>query len=288
MKGIDPPERKVTMKLQDGRRLTWYEWGPESGRPLLFCTGAAMNGSLAFGTDQLATFSFRLIAFDRPGLGASDQHPAKTLLSWADDIGQAIAAYGLRDAKAAGFSQGAPFALALAAHGLVKAVAIVSGQDELAHPNVRPLLQADIARFVGDVDRDAEAFQRYFEQIATPEALWQLVIGMSCDRDRALYLDDAFRGAYRRSLWEGFAQGSEGYVRDLVNTLAPWPMKLEEIRVPVDLWYGRLDTSPAHSPDFGATLSARLPNASLLVDDAEGGSILWTRSRDILRQLHGH
>jgi hypothetical protein len=62
-------------------------------------------------------------------------------------------------------------------------------------------------------------------------------------------------------------------------------MKVEEIQAPVDLWYGRLDTSPAHSPDFGATLAERLPNASLSVDEAEGGSILWMRARDILKRL---
>jgi pimeloyl-ACP methyl ester carboxylesterase len=259
--------------------------GAESGRPLLFCTGAAMNGSLAFGTDHLAMYGYRLIAFDRPGLGASDAHAGTTLLTWADDIEQVIAKHGLRGADAVGFSQGAPFALALAARGLVERVAIVSGQDELAHPRVAPMLRADIARFVGDVGRDAESFEKYFTQLATPEALWQLIIGMSCDRDRALYLDDAFRGAYRRSLWEGFAQGPGGYVRDLINTLSPWPMKVEEIQAPVDLWYGRLDTSPAHSPDFGATLAERLPNASLSVDEAEGGSILWMRARDILKRL---
>jgi hypothetical protein len=56
----------------------------------------------------------------------------------------------------------------------------------------------------------------------------------------------------------------------------------------VDLWYGAQDTSPVHSPDFGATLAARLPRATRTVDPGEGGSILWTRARDILARLEGH
>ncbi|HEX8539949.1 MAG TPA: alpha/beta hydrolase, partial [Cystobacter sp.] len=52
--------------------------------------------------------------------------------------------------------------------------------------------------------------------------------------------------------------------------------------------YGGLDTSTVHSPDFGATLAARLPSATLTVDPHEGGSILWTRARDILVRLKSH
>jgi len=82
----------MTMRLRDGRRLAWYEWGPGSGRPVLFCTGAAMSGSVAFGAGHLRDLDLRLIAFDRPGLGSSDQHPGKTLSSWVDDIQQVISA----------------------------------------------------------------------------------------------------------------------------------------------------------------------------------------------------
>ena len=89
---------------------------------------------------------------------------------------------------------------------------------------------------------------------------------MSAERDRAFYLDETFREAYRRSLREGFSQGAQGYARDLVNTLGPWPVSPEDITVPVDLWCGGLDT----------------------VDASEGGSILWTRAGDILARLSSH
>ena len=55
--------------------------------------------------------------------------------------------------------------------------------------------------------------------------------------------------------------------------------------MPVSLWYGAHDTSPVHSPDLGATLAKRFPRAThhLLAD--EGGSLLWTRGRDVLAEL---
>jgi hypothetical protein len=77
---------------------------------------------------------------------------------------------------------------------------------------------------------------------------------MSGERDRTLYLSNSFSQTYQRCLQEGFS-----YVRDLANAMSAWSFTLENIRVPVDLWYGGLDTSPVHSPDFGVTQAARLP-----------------------------
>lgn len=276
------------MQLYDGRRLAWYEWGAVDALPVLFCTGAGMSGWLGFGTSYLPDLGLKLIAIDRPGLGSSDPHPNKTLSSWVDDTREFIQFNNLHNVLAVGFSQGAPFAFALAAQNLVQAIAIVSGQDELAHPRLRPLLHPDVEGMIAAVQKDAVGFERHFSQIVTPEVLWQLIIGMSGERDRLLYESDTFSKAYQRALQEGFAQGAQGYARDLVNSLSIWTVKLENITITVDLWYGALDTSTVHSPDFGATLALRLPNVSHTVDSEEGGSILWTRAWDILAKLKSH
>jgi pimeloyl-ACP methyl ester carboxylesterase len=218
-------------------------------------------------------------------LGLSDPHPNKTLSSWVDDTREFIQTNNLDNVLAVGFSQGALFAFALAGQNLVEAIAIVSGQDELAHPHLKPLLHPDVADMIAAVQQDPVGFEQHFSQIATADGLWQLIIGMSAECDRRLYESETFGVAYQRALQEGFAQGAQGYARDLVNTFSPWTVKLEDITVPVDLWYGGLDTSTVHSPDFGATLASRLPNASHTLDPEEGGSILWTRSGDILAKL---
>jgi pimeloyl-ACP methyl ester carboxylesterase len=141
---------------------------------------------------------------------------------------------------------------------------------------------------IAAVQQDAVGFFKHFSQMATPDGLWRLVIGMSAQRDRVLYESHTLGEAYQRALKEGFEQGPQGYARDLVNALGSWPVKLEDITVPVDLWYGGADTSTVHSPDFGATLALRLPNASHIIAPEEGGSILWTRSWDILAKLKSH
>jgi len=273
------------IRLPDGRALAWFEWGPLDGVPVIFCTGAAMCGSLAFGVDHLHDLGLRLLAIDRPGLGASDPHPSKTLLTWIDDVRALISANNLHHVSAVGFSQGAPFALALASHNLVRTVAIVSGQDELSHPSMLPLLHADVAAMIARIQNDPAAFEQSFSQIATKDGLWNLILTMSSPHDRAVYTDPVFNEVFQRSLTEGFSQGPQGYVRDLVNTFSPWPFSVEQIATPIDLWYGRLDMSTVHSPDFGVTLNSRLPQSTLTVEPAEGGSLLWTRSRQILETL---
>lgn len=285
---IAPPERQATLRLSDGRVLAWSEWGTIDGLPVLFCTAAAMSGSLGFGANDVTELGLRLIAVDRPGLGASDAHPTKTLSSWIADIREFIQFNHLHKLTAVGFSQGAPFAFALAEQSVVEAIAIVSGQDELMHPRIRSLLHSDVAQMLIAVEQDPIAFEHHFSQSAKWEEMWQFIIGMSAERDRLVYLNDSFSQAFQRCLQEGFSQGAQGYVRDLVNAVSLWSFALENITVPVDLWYGGLDTSTVHSPDFGATLASRLPYATRTLEPNEGGSILWTRSRDILLKLKSH
>jgi pimeloyl-ACP methyl ester carboxylesterase len=276
------------MTLSDGRILAWYEWGPPAGVPVLFCTGAAMSGWLGFGSDCLADLGLRLMAVDRPGLGRSSPHPHKTLASWVDDMRELLQFNALSDMLVVGFSQGAPFAFALAGSGLVSAAAIVAGQDQLDHPQIRPLLHPDVAGMLTALQQDPAGFEQQMAGMITLEGLWSLVIGMSGERDRALYESAAFGAAYRRALEQGFAQGTAGYARDLVNALGAWPTAPEAIHIPVDLWYGLEDTSTVHSPDFGATLAARLPQVTHTTLAGEGGSILWTQSHAILERLAAH
>ncbi|MBD3887241.1 alpha/beta hydrolase [Phormidium tenue FACHB-886] len=262
------------MQLQDGRVLAWSEWGSIEGLPVLFCTAAATSGSLGFGANDLPELGLRLIAVDRPGLGASDPHPSKTLSSWVTDICELIQLNHLHLVTAVGFPQGAVFALALAAEGIVESVAIVSGQDELVHSCIRPLLHADVRQMIAAVEQDATAFKQYVSQSATWEQMWQFIISLSAERDHLLYLAPSFSQAFQRGLQEGFAQGAQGYARDLVDAVRSWSFAVEDIKIPVDLWYGGLDTSTVHSPDFGTILASRLPRATHTIDSNEGGSIL--------------
>jgi pimeloyl-ACP methyl ester carboxylesterase len=281
-----PPERQDYIVLEDGRHLAWCEWGPIHGRPVLFCTGAGMSGNLGFAGASLVDLGARLISIDRPGLSRSDEDPRGTLLSWADDVAELVRQRELRDAVAVGFSQGAPFALQLASAGLVRAVAVVAGQDDFNHPRTFEKLDPQVIAMINSLRNDPEAFKGTVGA-ANPDWLWSMIMSMSSEQDQQAFGGEPFASAYRRSLEEGFSQGSSGYVRDLVNTWRPWPFRLEDLRVPVDLWYGRRDTSSVHSPDFGETMATRTPRARLFIESEEGSSLLWTKGEEILREVLG-
>lgn len=182
------PERLGTTQLDDGRNLAWAEWGPPSGEAVLVCPSAATSRWLGFGAESAHDLGLRLISLDRPGLGASDPDPGRTLLTWADDIAQFTARRRLGEPTVVGYSQ-------------------------------------------------------------------------------------------------GFMGGSSGYARDTGLAMSQCAFAAEDITVPVDLWYGALDASPVHSPDHGATLAQRLPNARHHLRPDLGAALLWTSAREILSAL---
>ncbi|MDC0666632.1 alpha/beta fold hydrolase [Nannocystis radixulma] len=282
---VSAAERSDRLVLADGRVLAWREWGPVDGAPVLLCTGAGMSSALGLDRAVLEQLGVRLLVVDRPGLGASSPDRRKTLFTVATDLGALADARGLADLRAIGFSQGAPFALALAAGGLVRAAAIVSGQDELAFPDVYPQLPGEVRVMVDAARNDLARFEADIAAIASAEWLGTMTLMMSGPADRAVYGQSPFAEFYRQSLAEGFVQGPGGYARDLALAFSPWPFAVEDIAVPVRLWFGRHDASPVHSPDHGLTLARRLRAAPHVIDPDCGSALLWTRSREIVAAL---
>jgi pimeloyl-ACP methyl ester carboxylesterase len=282
---VTDPSRLGQVRLPDGRRLGWAEWGPETGTPVLLCSGGATSRWLGFGADVLDGLRIRLVTVDRPGLGASDPAPGRTLKDWARDVRDLAELRELSGLAVVGFSQGAPFALASAAPGDVTGVAVVSGTDELASPGFRDLLAPEVRRLVEDVAANPSGAEAFFRGFGSAETMWDLILGMSSEVDRQIYTAPAFQRAFRRALAEAFAQGSDGYARDTVLSMSAWPFDPAAITVPVDLWYGELDASTGHSPDLGASLARRIPTARRHVLANAGGALLWTHANDVLRSL---
>ncbi|MET9294643.1 alpha/beta hydrolase [Streptomyces sp. NPDC003077] len=279
---VVPPTRTGEERLPDGRLLDWAEWGPSDGAPVLFSPGAATSRHLGFGARAVHDLGVRLISVDRPGLGASTPAPRRTLADFAADIRVFAELTGLGRPAMVGNSQGAPFALACAAAGVVGALAVVSGADEVADPRFADALPPEPRRLVDLAVRDPEAAEKVFAGF-TPQAMWDLVMGNSPACDRAVYQQEAFAAAYREALRQAFAQGAAGYARDTVLAMGRWGIDLSSIRVPVDVWYGAEDAG--HSPDQGAGLTSRIPGAVRHVVPGVGGAVLWTEARQILRTV---
>jgi pimeloyl-ACP methyl ester carboxylesterase len=84
-------------------------------------------------------------------------NPGRSLTHWSKDISEFAAARELEDFGIVAFSQGAPFALACATAEVGRALAIVSGQDDLACPELANQLNPDVANLLAAIKSDATA-----------------------------------------------------------------------------------------------------------------------------------
>jgi pimeloyl-ACP methyl ester carboxylesterase len=203
---LDAPERLGHSTLADGRRLAWAEWGSPRGTPVLLCPGAALSRHLGISARAVAALGVLLISVDRLGLGASTPARGHTLADFAADVGELIELRGLGRPALIGTSQGAPFALACAAAGITRALALVSASDEVAAPQFRsalPLHLRDLLDLVATDPDGATAVLRRFDA----DAMWDLVMTGAPPCDRAVYRAKSFERAYRTALREGSPKG---------------------------------------------------------------------------------
>ncbi|MBM7503907.1 alpha/beta fold hydrolase [Agromyces aurantiacus] len=273
------PIRAVT---PSGRTLAGAAYGPVDGTPVLFVAGAATGKAMRFGDDQLGRRSVRLLCLDRPGMGDSDPDPERTVASTAEDYRVfASAALGAAapSLPVVANSQGSVFGLEIAARGWASSLTLVSPADEVAHPAIHRMLPAQVAELVDLVRDDPDAARGVFAAF-TAEAMEQMVLTGSPERDRAVYEDPAFAAVYRAALAEGFANGGAGYVADTMMAMSPWSVDPGAVTCPVAVLFGADDRS--HSPDLGETLAGRIPGSSRRVLPGEGGSLLWTRADLVL------
>ncbi|MFZ4840982.1 alpha/beta fold hydrolase [Mycetocola saprophilus] len=259
--------------LPDGRALGFAEYGTSDGTPVLFIPGAASGRAMNFGAELLSERAIRLISVDRPGLGASDHDPDKSLTSVAEDLRYLLSALGLGRIPLIANSQGAPFALALAATGAVSSLNLVSPSDEVAHPLITGMLPEEMVTLIDSVGREPETVRAHFARF-TPELMWEYVMSEISAADAEVYGDEEFRALYRRTLAESFACGAHGYAADTILAMSPWRLPLDQIDIPVHVWFG--DRDEVHSPDHGDTLTHRIPGAQRHLVSGAGGSLLWS------------
>jgi pimeloyl-ACP methyl ester carboxylesterase len=124
------PEYADELALPDGRTLAYTEYGDPEGTPVVYCHGTP--GTRVSGTilrEAAASLGVRVLAPDRPGFGQSEFGGDHTLREWASDVAALADALDCPQYGVLGFSGGAPFALACAAHApeRVTRCAVVSG-----------------------------------------------------------------------------------------------------------------------------------------------------------------
>ena len=113
--GATGSSRFHQIRLQDGRQLGWSEFGARHGFPILYMH---REGSCRLEAEFFEKFAriagFRLIAADRPGIGASDYAAMESSQQISRDYIELIQHLGLRRFGVLSWGGGSAFALPLA------------------------------------------------------------------------------------------------------------------------------------------------------------------------------
>lgn len=254
------------LRLSDGRRLGYAEYGDADGDPILLFHGNP-GSRLSWGLLPGSPFrpGLHLIAPDRPGYGLSDFQPGRTLADWPDDVVALADALGLTRFAVAGVSGGGPYALACAwkIPDRLTAVGVISSVGPVETPKATKGMSRT-NRVLFYLARRAPWFARLSAEFLAslarrfPDQLVKQFMYKMAEVDKVIVARPEVRELCRQEFPEAFRQGGRGSVHDLILYTRPWPIPFEQIRMEVHLWHGEADHSLP--PSMGRYLARVLPN----------------------------
>ncbi len=278
MSELRPPRFEGAFHLRDGRDLGYAEYGPATGRPLVWFHGTpGARRQIAPRARQLADErNVRILAVERPGIGASTPHAYASVREWAEDIEQFCDAKEIDRFAVAGLSGGGPYALSCA-HRMptrVVAAAILGGVapsvgEDAAEGGVSPLVRLApdlLLRVRGPVGNTLRRLIRVLEPWSD-EAVDAFARFMP-EGDREVFRDPAMRQMFIEDLQRGARRQMQALVHDAALFGRHWGFPLAEIQVPVHLWYG--DADNIVPVEHGEHLAERIPGAVFKRRPGEG------------------
>jgi pimeloyl-ACP methyl ester carboxylesterase len=277
-----------TLTRTDGRAVAWSEFGDPVGAPVLWCHGGLSSRlDVALVDSLLLELGVRVIAPDRPGIGASERRKGRTVRDFADDAAAIADAAGMERFAVAGWSAGGPFALACAARlpDRVSAVATIGGMAPLFSRAQRRELGLAADRWLISIARrvpwlatamltptrfaSAKRYRRrLLRSVPTPDRV--ALEPLPADRVAAAGL-------------AAFRPGVGGTVDDYRAFGGAWGFPLHAVKAKVRCWQGDADTlvPMAHA----RRLAAALPGGTLQIVERAGHFAYLTHGADIFGRL---
>ena len=276
-----------------GVALRVREVGDADGEPVIHFHGTPGSRlAMVWADDVVSAAGVRMIAFDRPGYGASARAPfsvgsvARMTLRLADQL-------GLERFRTTGWSGGGPFALATAAiaPGRVQAVGVIAGAGpfQLVPGALDGLSDGDKAAvrlLPGDPEGAAAGFAEGFDMadaLLSPEALYKDFEPLLCEWDQTQWTEPRHAQALLADMREALKSGGWGCAWDNVAWIGPWDIDPVTVRCPVLLWYGSEDRMA--TPEHAHWFAENLPDAQLVMWEGEGHLLQYAHLAEMLQQL---
>jgi pimeloyl-ACP methyl ester carboxylesterase len=293
---LRPPRFEGTVVLEDDRHLGYAEYGPADGRPLLWFHGTpgARRQIAPDAREAAHTRGVRLIAVERPGIGASTPHRYASLLEWAADIEWLCDALDIELFAVAGLSGGGPYALACAheMNGRVVAAAVLGGVAPSSGPEAVAGGTSTLTRVLSPIFRFAhkplDPIMRGLVRALEPlgERAIDAFASMMPPGDQRVFADPAVRRMFQDDIQRGSRRYMQAAFLDAILFGREWGFSLEDIRVPIHLWYG--DSDNIVPVEHGEHIAAKIPQSVLRVREEEGHLGGLGASHEIFEALLGH
>lgn len=239
----------MSIRLQDGRRLAFSEFGDPSGKPVFFFhgwPGARLQGAVM---DKSAMrLSVRAIAPDRPGFGLSDFQPGRSILDWPEDL-LALANHLEMDLfSVLGLSGGAPYALACAAkipHRLIT-VGIISGIGPSDAPNASQGVSPRLRRMIRMCTYAPWLVRLSLWRMARkrhqdPERTYVDLLDSVPEPDRKALSNPTVKTKAVTASKDTFRNGTRGHFHEICLFARPWGFQMQGIQPMIQLWHGEED-----------------------------------------------
>ncbi len=281
------PSDTESIPLSGNRTLSYVEFGPADGTPILYFhgfPGSHQDIHLFKGPELAETYHLRLIAVDRPGYGNSGSLPDRTLVDWPDDIQQLVTSLGLESFSILAYSGGGPFALACAHANLegLNKIVIVSGMG----PADAPEAKKGSAMLIPKAPK--LILKGMNKMVAEkPEKLEENMRKGFPEVDLAILELPEVNKALNQTLREAFSSGYLGALEDALIYKKEWGFELSEIDKEIILWHGDKDENV--KIETARYVAEQLPNCQKTLESEEGHlSMIYKYADEIFLQISGN
>lgn len=285
-----------TIKLTDGRTLSYAVYGPVTGIPVLYFHGTPSSRLELlllnnYGMDiekLLHDTNLKVIAVDRPGMGLSTFNKNGTFLSFASYAKELLFSLNIKNCPVLSWSGGGPYALAIAHHypDIINQVYIICGFTKRFNKNV-----------VGEMVMNRWYFRsaKYtplllgstlsiIKKKKITSAVSQKLTGLP-DEDHALLKDvKHLSGLMNVTVKEACRSGSKGAVHEARSYFTHFGFDVKNIHQPITYWWGLKDNTVTGI--HATTIENETVNGTVLRKSNEGHLSLYVNyMKEILQTI---
>lgn len=236
------PQVDTVVRLRDGRRLAYAEYGDPSGTPIFYFHGTpGSRYEACFVAEAASRRGARIIAIDRPGFGRSSSKRGRSLLDFADDVAELADMLGIKRFAVAGLSGGGPYVEACA----IRMPDRVAGGSIASGAGPPESLLAGASR----VRRSRVRIELALAPVMTWLLAWYMAATIRLIPvswiprfiDPYVLRRKEVRAPFKREALEGMRRGGGALAQELLLLTRPFGFALRDIAVPISLWHGDAD-----------------------------------------------